>query len=92
MACALMESWPIHIWPMDCNGDMADAAVQPFDTIESAHEFMVVLENVIAEAQIELESLLASNMPATSAKRKLFGWRCSRSRSSTRTRARAAAF
>jgi len=38
---------------------MADDAVQPFETIESAQEFMVVLESVIAEAQIELEGLLA---------------------------------
>lgn len=36
----------------------ADAAVQPFETIESAQEFMIVLESVIAEAQIELEGML----------------------------------
>jgi hypothetical protein len=35
-----------------------DDAVQPFDTIESAHEFMVVLESVIAEAQRELQTML----------------------------------
>jgi hypothetical protein len=37
---------------------MADGRVQPFDTIESAHEFMVVLESVIAEAQSELNAML----------------------------------
>jgi hypothetical protein len=34
-------------------------AAQPFDSIESAHEFMVLLESVIAEARSELEALLA---------------------------------
>jgi hypothetical protein len=38
---------------------MANEAVQPFDTIESAHEFMVMLETVIAETQGELQALLA---------------------------------
>jgi hypothetical protein len=38
---------------------MGHDAVQPFDTIESAHEFMVVLESVIVEAQRELQALLA---------------------------------
>jgi hypothetical protein len=38
---------------------MDDAAEQPFQSIESAHEFMTVLENVIADAQRELETLLA---------------------------------
>jgi hypothetical protein len=38
---------------------MDDAAEQPFHSIESAHEFMTVLENVIADAQRELETLLA---------------------------------
>jgi hypothetical protein len=38
---------------------MANEAVQPFDSIESAHEFMVVLESVIAETQGELHALLA---------------------------------
>ena len=37
---------------------MADAAEQPFHSIESAHEFMVVLENVIVEAQGELKAML----------------------------------
>jgi hypothetical protein len=37
---------------------MKDDAVQPFDTIESAHEFMMVLENVIVEAQQELQAML----------------------------------
>ena len=40
------------------NEGMADAAEQPFDSIESAHEFMLVLENVITEAQTELQNLL----------------------------------
>ena len=37
---------------------MADAAEQPFHSIESAHEFMLVLENVIVEAQGELQTML----------------------------------
>jgi hypothetical protein len=37
---------------------MADAAEQPFHSIESAHEFMVVLENVIVDAQGELRTML----------------------------------
>ena len=37
---------------------MADGTVQPFDTIESAHEFMVVLESVIVEAQNEIHTML----------------------------------
>ena len=39
------------------------AAEQPFHSIESAHEFMVLLEDAIAEAQGELQTLLhdASN-------------------------------
>jgi hypothetical protein len=37
---------------------MADDAVQPFESIESAHEFMLVLETVIAEAQSELQAML----------------------------------
>jgi hypothetical protein len=37
---------------------MADASEQPFHSIESAHEFMVVLENVIADAQGELRAML----------------------------------
>lgn len=37
---------------------MADNAAQPFDTIESAHEFMVVLESVIAETQSQLQAML----------------------------------
>ena len=38
---------------------MADEAAEPFESIESAHDFMVVLESVIAEAQRELQALLA---------------------------------
>jgi hypothetical protein len=40
-----------------------DTAEQPFHSIESAHEFMIVLEDVIADAQGELRAMLddASN-------------------------------
>ncbi len=38
---------------------MADEAAEPFESIESAHDFMVVLESVIVEAQRELQALLA---------------------------------
>ena len=38
---------------------MPDAAEQPFHSIESAHEFMLILENVIVDAQGELRSMLA---------------------------------
>ena len=38
---------------------MEPDAVQPFETIESAHEFMVVLESVIAETQSQLQAMLA---------------------------------
>ena len=41
------------------HANRADHAAQPFDSIESAHEFMVVLESVIAETRSELEGLLA---------------------------------
>jgi hypothetical protein len=37
---------------------MADQAAQPFDSIESAHEFMVLLESVIAQTQGELQGML----------------------------------
>jgi hypothetical protein len=37
---------------------IAADAVQPFETIESAQEFMVVLETVIGEAQSELQAML----------------------------------
>jgi hypothetical protein len=37
---------------------IADDAAKPFDTIESAHEFMVVLESVIAETESELQAML----------------------------------
>lgn len=43
---------------MCVNKVMADASEQPFHSIESAHEFMVVLENVIVDAQGELQSML----------------------------------
>lgn len=38
---------------------MEHDAVQPFETVESAHEFMVVLESVIEEARNELQGLLS---------------------------------
>lgn len=37
---------------------MADAAEQPFHSLESAHEFMLLLEHAIADAEGELEALL----------------------------------
>jgi hypothetical protein len=37
---------------------MVDTAEHPFQTIESAHQFMVVLENVIADTQGELQTML----------------------------------
>lgn len=37
---------------------MADQAAQPFDTIDSAQEFMVVLESVISETQSQLQAML----------------------------------
>jgi hypothetical protein len=40
------------------NEVMADAAEKPFHSIESAHEFMLVLENVIVETQGELQTML----------------------------------
>ena len=40
------------------NKVMPDVAEQPFHSIESAHEFMVLLENVIADAQGELQNML----------------------------------
>jgi hypothetical protein len=49
---------------------MADAAEQPFYSIESAHEFMVVLENVIAGAQGELETMLDDATSASDERRK----------------------
>jgi hypothetical protein len=49
---------------------MADAAEEPFDSIESAHEFMVVLENVIADAKSELAALLDDANNASDERRK----------------------
>ncbi len=37
---------------------MTDVAEQPFQSIESAHDFMLVLENVIVDAQGELQRML----------------------------------
>lgn len=48
---------------------MDDAAEQPFRSIESAHEFMTVLENVIADAQGELKTLLADANDASDDRR-----------------------
>ena len=39
---------------------MTDVAEQPFQSIESAHDFMQVLENVIVDAQGELQGAVAS--------------------------------
>ena len=47
-----------------------DTAEQPFHTIESAHEFMVVLEEVIAEAHAELRILLEDANSASDERRK----------------------
>ena len=37
---------------------MVDVAEKPFHSIESAHEFMLVLENVITDAKGELATML----------------------------------
>jgi hypothetical protein len=37
---------------------MPDAAEHPFHSIESAYEFMLILENVITDTQSELQSML----------------------------------
>lgn len=49
---------------------VADAAVQPFHSIESAHEFMIVLEEVIADAQSELRALLEDASNSSDERRK----------------------
>ena len=48
---------------------MPDVAEQPFHSIESAHEFMVLLENVIADAQGELQSMLSDANNASDERR-----------------------
>ena len=47
-----------------------DTAEQPFHSIESAHEFMLVLENVIADTQSELEALLNDTNSASDERRR----------------------
>jgi hypothetical protein len=49
---------------------MGDTAEQPFHSIESAHEFMLVLENVIADTQSELEALLNDTNSASDERRR----------------------
>jgi hypothetical protein len=49
---------------------MGDTAEQPFHSIESAHEFMLVLENVIADTQSELEALLNDSNSASDERRR----------------------
>jgi len=48
---------------------MADAAEHPFHSIESAYEFMVILENVIADTQGELETMLGDPTNASDERR-----------------------
>ena len=49
---------------------MGDAAEKQFHSIESAHEFMLVLENVIADTQSELEALLNDTNSASDERRR----------------------
>ena len=49
---------------------MAAAAEQPFQTIESAHEFMVVLEAVIVDTQDELQGMLDDTAQSPDERRK----------------------
>ena len=49
---------------------MGDAAEKQFYSIESAHEFMLVLENVIADTQSELEALLNDTNSASDERRR----------------------
>lgn len=44
---------------------MDDAAEQPFHSIESAHEFILILENVIVDVQDELQRLLDDSNSAS---------------------------
>ncbi len=48
---------------------MTDVAEQPFQSIESAHDFMLVLENVIVDAQGELQRMLDDANNATDDRR-----------------------
>jgi len=48
---------------------MADLAEQPFQSIESAHEFILILENLVVDAQGELQSMLADANMATDDRR-----------------------
>ena len=72
---------------------MADAAEQPFHSIESAHEFMVVLENVIVQTQAELQALLDNANSASDDRRtKHCAWRYLKSLNSRPTPAKAGEF
>jgi len=51
------------------NEVMAEAAEHPFHSIESAYDFMVVLENVIADTQVELQSMLGDSSNTTDERR-----------------------
>jgi hypothetical protein len=51
------------------NEVMAEAAEHPFHSIESAYEFMVILENVIADTQRELETMLGDASNASDERR-----------------------
>ena len=48
---------------------MTDVAEQPFQSIESAHDFMQVLENVIVDAQGELQRMLDDANSASDGRR-----------------------
>ncbi len=48
---------------------MTDVAEEPFQSIESAHDFMLVLENVIVDAQGELQRMLDDANSASDGRR-----------------------
>jgi hypothetical protein len=48
---------------------MTDVAEQPFQSIESAHDFMLVLENAIVDAQGELQRMLDDANSASDGRR-----------------------
>jgi len=49
---------------------MTDVAEEPFQSIESAHDFMLVLETVIVDAQGELQRMLDDANSASDDRRK----------------------
>jgi hypothetical protein len=51
------------------NEEMAEAAEHPFHSIESAYEFMLILENVITETQGELQTMLGDASTASDERR-----------------------